>query len=271
MATTSLRALWSDEIGHLVTPTVSTATADANYPVSNVNDGDPANVFLTSSSSTVVDIDFDHGSAVDAKILSLHHHNIPAGTAVKVYRGATQGATTVDGTITIATYPNTGLPLPQFLDLTALAGYGAGAYRWTRVRVPSLAQKIGIGNIGIWNAKRQDVRNLLFPFKRPEAHTKRVFSTGYRHKRRARLGIRFRWLDGIIYATSSDYATVLTWFRTWSNDVKPFLFILDPAVDDAWLAEFGDDTIMPDYGANANTPIPVVIEELACGLAIPTS
>jgi hypothetical protein len=262
-------AHYSDEIGHLVTAVLSSGTADANYPVTKVNNGDPADVFLTSSTATIVNIDFDSGSAVDAKLLTIHHHNLPAGTVVTITRGATQGAATMTGTITIATYPNTGLPLPQRLDLTALGSYGN--YRWTRVSVPSLAQKVGIGNIGIWNQQRQDIRNLLFPFRRPEQSGKRVFPTGYRHKRRLRLGFRFRWLDGAIHTTASDYATFLTWFRTWSNDIKPFLFILDPAVDDAWLAEFGEDTIVPEANENNNTPIPVVIEELACGPAIPTS
>jgi len=264
-----IRALWSDEIGHLVTPTLSTATADANYPITNIKDGDPANVFLTSTSSTIVNIDWDHGSAVDAKIVSLHHHNIPAGTLVKVYRGATQGATTMDGTITIATYANTGLPLPQWLDLTALPNYGN--FRWTRLQVPSIAQKVGIGEALIWNAKRQDVRSIQFPYRRWEQQGKRTFETGYRHKRKLRLGFRFRWLEGTILRTNADFATFLSWVRDFGNDTKGFLYILDPAVDDAPLCEFGSDVFEQNFEAFNNSPVNVVIEELACGPAIPTS
>jgi hypothetical protein len=137
--------------------------------------------------------------------------------------------------------------------------------------VPSLAQKIGIGEALIWNAKRQDIRNLVFPFNRPEQHGKRVFETGFRHKRRVRLGFRFRWLDGSIHTTASDYATFVAWFRAWSDDTKPFLFILDPSVDDAMLAEFDADTFVPELNANSNTTIPVVIQELSCGYRIPTA
>lgn len=265
----SIYALWTDEIGHSATVTVSTATADANYPITNVQNNDPANVFLTSSSSTVVDIDFDNASAVDCKLISLHHHNIPAGTVCPVWRGATQGATTLASSITIATYPNTGLPLPQFVDLTGLGAYGN--YRWTRVRVPSLAQKVGIGTIGLWNAKRQDVRNLMFPFDEPESHPHRVFPTGYGHKRRSPLGIRLRSKDGRIATTSEDYAQFMAWFRYWANTANPFLWILDPAVDDAWLADFTEDTIVPSLMSTNIRTVPVGIEERACGFAIPTS
>src|SRR3990167_8747059 len=115
-------ARYSDEIGHLATVTLPTGTADANNPLANVQTFDPMVVFLTSSSGTAVDILWDHTSAIDAKLFSLHHYNIPAGTNVRIQRNATDSwaTPTMDGDVVIPTYPQVGLPLPVGVDLTAV-------------------------------------------------------------------------------------------------------------------------------------------------------
>lgn len=265
----SLYTLPTDEVGAAATVTLNTATADANYPVTKVQTTNPADNFLTSSSATIVNIDWDHGSAVDVQIASLHHHNIPAGTVCNWYRGATQGATTLTAPFTIGTYPNPGLPLPVGIDLTSASGYSGAGFRWTRLNIPSLAQKVGVGSALLWNIKRQDLHNVTVPFQPTERQTSRTFPTAYEVKQSYRLGIRLRSMAATILTRALDYPIYLSLFRATQGDVQAFLYWLDVTTSDAWLARFGSDITNVSFTTYSN-PVQIVIEEKGCGLALPT-
>ena len=265
----------SDEIGSAATITLTTGTADSNYPVTNVGTPSPAFPFLSTipapSSASAVDILWDHGSAVDAKIFSLHHHNIPAGTDVRFQRNAANVwvAPSMDVAVTISTFPNTGLPDPFAVDLTAQAGYGS--YRYSRLHVPSLSQLVGVGSALIWSAKRQDLRALRFPIRPQEQHTTRKFRTSHGVFNRYRLGVRLRQVEGVIRNTNADFSTWLAWFRAARGDFGSFLYWLDLTTSIGWIANFGEDTSDVEYSAYNVSPAHVVIEEMSSGPALPTS
>ena len=263
----------ADEVGTSATVTLTTGTADANYPVTNVQDRNPGTVFLTSSTATAVDILWDHGSATDVKVFSLHHHNIPAGTDVRIQRNAANswGGPTMDVAVTVATYPNTGLPLPFAIDLTAQVGYSGAGFRYTRLHVPSLSQKVGVGSALLWSAKRQDLRGLRFPIRPSERQAGRVWPTAYGVKSRYRLGVRLRQIEGVIRNTNADFSTWLAWFRAAQGNVQPFLYWLDPSGSDGWLAAFEQDVADVEYAEFNVSPARVVIEEVSNSVAIPTS
>lgn len=258
----------TDEVGHLATVSLSTGTADTNYPVANVKTFDPAKAFLTSSSGTGVDIDFDHGSPVDVQLASIHHHNAPAGTVCHMYRGAAQGATTLDAPFTIGAYPNTGLPLPIGLDMTAATGYNATGFRWTRLHIPSLAQKVGFGSVLLWSAKRQDIRNVLYPAKDGESQPKRVFPTAFGPKKTYYMRVRLRSQPAVFrFQNATEYAAFLALWRA-CGESNAFLWWRDPTGTDAQLCGFPEDDLL--RAINPRHDVTTAIEELACGLALPT-
>lgn len=267
----------SDELGISATITLTTGTADSNYPVTNVATPSPAFSFLSTipapSSASGVDILWDHGTATDAKLFSLHHHNIPAGTDVRFQRNATNawGGPTMDVPVSISPYPNTGLPDPFAVDLTVQTGYSAGGFRYSRLHVPSLSQLVGVGSALIWSAKRQDLRALRFPIRPEEQHPTRKFRTSHGVYNKYRLGVRLRQAEGVIRNTNADFATWLSWFRATQGDYGSFLYWLDLSTTIGWIASFGDDTTDMEYSAYNVSPAHVVIEELSSGPALPTA
>lgn len=266
----------TDEIGHLVTPTLSApATADANYPVTNITNFNPDQVFLTTTTGAV-DIIWDHGSAVDVQQFSLHHYNIPAAHAgVKFQRSndGTFATVTIDGALTIPAYPNPGLPLPIGLDVTQVSGYnGATGLRYSRLHIPTPSQKTGIGSALIWSSKRVDIRNVLYPVLDGESHPKRIFPTAYGHKRSYRLGVRLRGYPvNFRFNSDAQYAAFLALFRSCQDGSNAFLWWRDTTWTDAMLAAFSADDITRELPYNRISDVTMTIEEIACGLRIPTA
>lgn len=259
----------SDEIGHLATVTVSTATADANYPVANVQTFDPSQPFLTSSSGTAVNIDWDNASPIDAQLFSLHHHNIPAGTVITVTRGASQGAATETISHTVLAHPNTGLPLPIGLDLTTATGYSAAGYRWTRLHIPSLAQKVGIGSALLWSTKRADITNVKYPVSDGESHPKRVFRTATGTKKTYYLRVRNRTQPAVFqFSTEAEWTAFQALWRSCQDGNNAFLWWRDTTISDVWLAGFPSDDL--DHALIPRHAVTTAIEELGCGRALPT-
>lgn len=269
----ALYARVTDEIGHLATVTLATGSADPFYPVTNVQTFDPSQPFLTTSSGTAVDIDFDSGTAKDVPYVSIHQHNLPAGTVGHVYRGATQGATTLDQSFTVGTYPQTGLPLPIGVDLTGAGAYnGLTGYRWTRIHIPTLAQKVGFGSVMLWTTVRQDIRNVRYPVQDVEQQPGRVFRTSYGPKRAMALNVRLRRQPvSFRFHTDTEYEAFLALFRACQGAVNAFLWARNPMDSDAWLAGFSEDSLARSLPYNGISDVTMTIEELACGKALPTA
>lgn len=266
----ALYALPTDEVGHLATVTLATGVADPNYPVTNVQTFDPSEPFLTSSSGTAVDIDFDHGTALDVQYVSIHHSNIPAGELLHIYRGATQGATTFDLGFTTPSAPQIGLPLPIGQSLIDASGYNPSGYRWTRLHIPSMAQLVGIGSVMLWGTVRQDLTNVRYPVADVERQPATPFRTSYGVKRTKSLNIRLRSTPASFrFLTDAEYASFLSLFRTCQGPVNAFLWVRNPTDPDAWLASFSEDSLSRSLPRNSVSDVTLTIEELACGKALP--
>jgi len=266
----AIYARGTDEIGHLATVTLSGATANSRYPVTNVQLRKPSTVFLTSTTGTVVDVLYDHGAAVDAQLFSLAHHNIPAGTNVRIQRNATNAwaTPTMDGAVVIATYPQAGLPYPVGVDLTAVVGYnGATGLRWTRLHIPILSQKVGLGAASLWAAKRTDLTNVRYPVKDQERQPESRWPTAYGAQIRYPLGIRLRAQPFVFRHRDAGYDAFLTLFRAGG----PFLWWRDPTGSDARLCLFDSDTMNFELPVNTVHDVSDIMRELGAGLAIPTT
>lgn len=266
---TAFYARYSDEAGHLGTATLATGTADPYHPVTKVTGLNPADPFMTSSSGTAVDIDINLGSAKTIYMVSVHGHNIPAGTNVRAQRGASSGSSTLDDAVVIPAAPLDGLPLPVAVDLSA----NAAAYQYFRLHIPSLAQKVGVGAIGLWTAKRADLLNVLYPVKDTEQHPTREFRTAYGGSRRYSLGSRLRTQPvDFLWREAVEYAALLALFRDCRGATYPFLWWRDPVGgSDGWLATFDQDLMQRDMVTPAHSRVSTVIREVGLGAAIPTA
>jgi hypothetical protein len=264
----------TDELGHLVTPTLATGTADANYPVTNVTNFNPDQVFLTTTSGAV-DIVWDSLSAVDVQLFSLHHYNIPAGHAgVRFQRSndPTFAAITIDGALTIPAYPNPGLPLPIGLDVTTVSGYnGATGLRYSRLHIPTPTQKTGIGSALLWSTKRVDIRNVLYPVLDVETHPQRVFPTAYGHRRAYRLGVRLRRHPvNFRFNADAQWTAFRALFGSCQDGNNAFLWWRDTTGTDAMLAGFDEQDLQRSLPYNRVNDVTMTIFERGNGLAIPT-
>jgi hypothetical protein len=267
----------SDEIGQLALLTLASGIADPNYPVDNLTSLFPDDAFLTSSDSTAVDIIWDHGMATDVKLFSLHHHNIPAGTDVRIQRNATNswGAPTMDVPVEIVAYPQTGLPFPVGVDLTAAAGYDIGGFQHTRLHIPSLAQLVGLGSALLWNAKRTAWDPVLPPAVYGEQQAATTFRTSLGRLRGYFKGVRLRDYPFKTRQEDAGWAEFVALFRECSS-VLPFLWWRDPTHDsDAQLVAFDKDTIQyerPVEGGDYNvSEVAGQFNEMGNGVALPTT
>lgn len=270
----------SDEVGSAAMVTLATGTADADNPVTNVQAMDPAVPFLTSSTGTAVDVVFDHFTAQDVQLFSLHHHNLPAGTEIRIQRNATNawGAPTIDVPHVIGTYPQPGLPLPIGVDLTAEDGYDAGGFRYSRLHVPSLAQIVGLAAVCWWAAKRTDWDPVLPPGHHGEEQAATTFRTTYGRRRGYRKGIRLRSWPFQMRHEETSWTAFKALFREVSS-VLPFLWWPDSTHDsDARLVQFESDAFLeerPAEGVEAGQSVAIhdlagMLVEMAAGVALPT-
>jgi hypothetical protein len=237
----------SENIADNVTPTLASGTADAAYPLTNLYDLNPAKPFKTSSSATAVRVTWDHGSAQRADLVCLPMHNIPAGTDVRYQMNATDswGGPTVNAAITIPTAGADGLPIPAWKDLTGVSGYSAGGFRYHSLFVPALAGITALGEIYVGSQKRQDIKNYQWNYKKAERHPVILRKTAYGVPLSYRLGHREREMAFRVGPNASELALLLEWFRDAYGQKRPFLFVPDPDVNDAYVGYFGQDTVDP--------------------------
>jgi hypothetical protein len=110
----------------------------AAYALAKLQDRALSMVARSSSAATAdTIIDWDHGSAVSARVLWVHGHNLSSSATFVVERGTTQGATDV--------YAGAELPVWAFTPLDGIYagnhfGFGlvmnsANSARWTRLRI----------------------------------------------------------------------------------------------------------------------------------------
>jgi hypothetical protein len=263
----------SDELGHLATVTCS-VSANANYPVANVQTLEPDDVFLSAANGSAgVRFIWDHGSAKVVKVFSLHHHNLPAGTICRAERHSSNDFTspTISQSFTIATHPVQGLPRPHGVDLTVDGGYeGVTGLRYSSLWIPILSQLVGVGSALWWGAKREDITNVLYPAVDTESYPKRTMSTAYGRQKQYTLGVRGRSHPAVFRLRDAAWAPFQSLFLSCQAGSNRFLWWRDTTGSDAMLAAFDDDTLARTITyANVND-ITLTILEVACGVAIPT-
>jgi hypothetical protein len=224
---------WSRSIS--ISASVSTGTADSDYPASNLVDGTlwtPAKVTVAAGEASFV---FDLGSAREVTVVSLGHlSECAALTSCKVQGNATDAWTSpsIDQTLTLPTTSEDGQRVCPWLDLSAVS---PRSYRYWRLKFAGTnGTVIGLGEVWLSATKRTLARTYRAGFETVDDFTPIVHETEYgiRHvyERRVR---RRRW-EGALALSSSELASVRAWFRAARREVLSGLWVPDASVNDAW-------------------------------------
>lgn len=239
---------------------------NANYPLTNIDDGKPWNpVIFTANPSRIY---IDHGSAVTVDLVSFIHCNFPAGYALHVQRGAAVGVAAIDVAVTCPGATADSVPANPWVDLTVASGYGT-PYRYTWLECPATATLLSLGLVRLTTTKRQVVRNIGWGAKASEIlpMIERVTDAGTQigYSR----GTRARRIAGAVRNTDASYATLQAAYRACLGRARPFLFILDPTVNEAMWVKWGQtaqwtfDRTFTTLGVN---DVPIDLEEVGRGL-----
>lgn len=256
------------------TGTVSATVAfHTNYPLTNVYDGRADLPGLTNSASPgAFGIDINSGSAVDAQIAAIVMHNVPAGSDVRLQRGAAQGGTTMNAPFTIAAYGADGLPRVAWLDLTTVGGYGS--FQWTRFSFPALAQRVGVTEILLYSTGHR-IHNFSPGLTLPRFHP----ATVHRTRTGGRIGAyeegtTRRGVAGELRLDAASYTKMVDAYEAAQGAYKGFFVALEAAsVDEAWFLEWANDpgAFVPARTYAEYRPQTVTWWELPRGAAIPTT
>lgn len=266
------RAIWSkytDYVGPNATITVNTGVEDTTYPAANLCNRIPSKpAQLTGTTGSWV-LDFLAAQRVDW--VGIPHHNLDAGLDVKIQMNATNawGGPSFSQPITIQTYRQDGFPVGAWLDLTVLGGYSAGGFRYLRFLVNGAnSVAVKIGELMVLSNKRILNPNVNWPVKKPEQRTIIENTTDYGVSTIYDLGVTRRRFSGDLDVSDAITADMVDWWRGTRGRARPFAFVPDESVNEAWLARFGGDQVALDQQIVDRNSIPLDVEEVSRGLVL---
>lgn len=253
----------SDNVAGNATITAQSGTVDTDYPLSNLVDDNPAKPGkLTTTTGRIM---FDFGSAQTIQLIALIHTNLTAGLTVKIQANATDSWATpsVDLAITIPTVPDDDYPLNPWLDLSG----AAYSYRYWAIYISGTnASPVAIGEVWMQATKRSFTRNILWGCQEMEVHPAVEHATTYGVSTVYSLGPRMRAVRGSVRANQTAAAELLALERDAQHRGLPFLFILDPAVNDALYVRWASPPFLKTNVFLQTRPIDVAFEEVSRGL-----
>jgi hypothetical protein len=251
---------YSDNVAPAATITVPVGTVATGYQASWVADYDASRPLKLNE--TTGEILFDHGSAVEIAIVAFFHCNFVEGLHVHVKRGATTAAASIDVDITIPAWHKGRFPPQPWRDLRAVTGHGA--YRYTRITVPSAnSVKLSFGDIWLGTAFR--TFNLQDADKPTTSRPQIEHSTDFR-KQRFSLGYTTRSWTGTSPASNLKRDELVDWIL--DADGRPVLFIPEHSVTpaEAWLALHGTTAQQVNQTFDEANFLPIQIDEDGRGL-----
>lgn len=254
----------SDNVAGNATITAQSGTADSDYPLTNLVDDNPAKPGkLTTTTGRIM---FDFGSAQNIDLVALIHTNLTAGLSVKIQANATDswGAPSIDQAITIPAVPDDGYPLNPWLDLT---GISPRSYRYWAIQIAGTnSAAAAIGEVWMQATKRSLTRNIQWGAVEMEEHPAVEHRTTYGVSTVYSLGPRMRTVAGMIRANQTALAELIALERDAHHRGSPFLFILDPAVNDALYVRWASRPFAHVNQFLQTRPVQVAFEELSRGL-----
>lgn len=259
---------YSDNVARLATITVQSGVEDPDYlaaNIANLNPSKPAQ--LTGSTGAWL---FDWGAAQRVDWVLLPMHNLDAALEVRVQMNATDswGSPSLNTTIVIPTYREDGLPVGSWRDLTGVAGYLVGGYRYLRlVVVGTNSAAVKVGEFGIFSNKRTLNPNVSWGLKAPEQRLQQVNETDAGVKTVYDQGVTLRTYAGDLDTTDAGLAAVRSWWRDARGQVFPFGFVLDEDANEGLLARWAN-ALDPTMTINDRNQMALAVEELSRGLVL---
>jgi len=258
---------YSDYVGPNATVTVNTGTEDLTYPAANLVNRIPSlPAQLTGTSGSWV---LDFGAAQRVDWVGIPHHNLDAGLSVLIQMNATNawGGPSFSQAITIPAYQQDGFNPGPWLDLTGLAGYSAGGFRFLRLLINAAnSQAVKIGELMVVSNKRVLEPNINWPAKKPVQRPIIENVTDYGVSTIYDLGVTRRRWGGDLDTSDAIAATMLDWWFGTRGRARPHAFVPDESVNEAWLVRFADDQVDLTQEVVDRNSIPLSIQEVSRGL-----
>lgn len=224
MSTLYCRA--SDIVTANATLALTAGTADANYPLTNINDSNAATVFKSTGTNATIQATF--GSPQTLQGLAIVNHNL-TGATVTVTNGAG-----FNQSFAIPAKPEDGLTLDPWMDYRSLANTSSTV--WT-VTITGAATVVAIGEL-VLIATLRSIEMLIGTggaVQDAESHQAIVLQTDYGVRLRYGFGVRQRrWVFNVFPTAANTFrADILSLQRDARGPLKNFLFIFDSTVNDA--------------------------------------
>lgn len=240
-------------------------TVNSLYPLANIDDGKPWNpTVFTANPSRII---CDHGTPKRLEFISFYHCNFPATYGLHVQRGNVIGTALQDVAVTCPGPFASGHPSNPYADLS---GTGVGSYQYTWLELPVTATLLSLGLVRLTGTKRSIAGSRLhWGIKAPktfpliERATDADTQLGYSRGTRAR-----RW-SGALMPTDAAFAILDAAFEECLGRLKPFMFVLDPNVNEAAWVKWGPDaaaTFLRTYTFLNLNDLPLDLEEVGRGL-----
>lgn len=217
-----------------ITAPLGTVSIDPNYGLASLHDGNPAKPCkFTDSPAVDVAILFDFGVAQRLDGIAIPVHNLDAGVAARFQGNAANawGAPTLNAAITIVADDADGHSSRPWRDLTTVAGYAVGGFRYWRLYIPgnSVAPQLGevclVEQWRTWeNGLRFDDEVILERRYLPSLETAYGVRTYYRQD------VKQTRVRGTVVGGTADYSALRRLVDEAGGPVEPFVLVLDDQV-----------------------------------------
>lgn len=225
-------------------PSLTTGAADANYPLVNIYNGNPALPFKCTG--TTLRILWDFGSAKTIFRVAILNHNLDAALAnVAFGTGATTATADFSEAFTIPAKDYDGYTVSPHVTMGAYAARRYGALSISTAN----SVNIIIGEICIQLDNRALTDNIGFQSNLVEVHGVTTQKTN--------LGVQFTYQRGDRVKSirnapisTTDWPTIQNWRRACRGNSKPHLLIPDTSVNEAWYGKWdmAGDTLSMNFG-----------------------
>lgn len=221
-----------------ITCSVKTGTADSDYPASNLVDGKlwtPAKATIAAGECSFL---FNFGSAKRVDLVALANLASCTGFTAK-WQGHTSDSWTtpdVDLDLTLPTTDEDGQRVCPWLDVAAAKPTASDRTKqYWRLKFAASSGTMAVGEVWISATKRTlSTRSYRPGFTTTDDFSPIVHETEYGIRHVYERRVRARTWEGTIPMDSATLTALRSTFRGARRGVKPFLWIPDSAVNDAW-------------------------------------
>lgn len=248
----------SDNVSPLGVWEVLAGALQAGFPITNINDLNPAKPVKATGTSLTVRVTY--GVAQLVKAIVLVTHNLFSAT-IELTNNAGMATQAI---VPLANHED-GHSVNPFKDLSAVANNTATQWDLT---ITGAAANVAIGEILLLSEWRTLSRNVRWGLRDRDRHPAIVHRTFAGVRKVADVGVKMRRLTASIEATDVGRTALLSLARDASGCVKNWPFVLDPLINDARFLHFEDPDIESTLQFLDSNPTSLVLEEESRGLAL---